>query len=150
MSAFPDLAVSGWTHKLLPHSTWWGRWVRSADRVKVHLSQRSPPGLMPCSGAGGRGPELGPEQEPGVLSWQPTEETAAPRSWTCPNTGWTPPDWAVRDVVRIQNRPESAVVRGTASGKENLKNGLSVKHCCVKHNVPTKIKGAISKIYTVQ
>lgn len=82
------------------------------------LSQRSPPGPMPCSVAGGRRPELGPGQEPGVLSWQLTWETAAPRSWTCPNTGWTPPDWAATDAVRIQNPPEAAVVRGTASRKE--------------------------------
>lgn len=128
MSAFPeqrvsvystDLAVNGWTHKLLPRSTWPGRWVRSADRVKVHLSLCSPPGLRPCLNVGGWGSELGPGQDPGVLSWLLTGETAAPRNWTCLSTGWTLLDWAVRDVARIQNRPASAVVRETVSKKEN-------------------------------
>lgn len=88
--------------------------------MKAHLSQRSRPGPRLCSDAGGRGPELGPEQEPGVPSWLQTGETAAPRSWTCPNTGWTPPDWAARDAARIQSRPESAAVTGTASEKEKI------------------------------
>lgn len=87
--------------------------------MKARLSRRSPPGPRPCWDAGGWGPEPGPEREPGALSWLPTGETAAPRSLTCPNMGWTPPDWAARDAVRIQNRPESAAVRGTASEEEN-------------------------------
>lgn len=84
----------------------------------MHLDQSSPLGLRPCLDAGVQGPEPGPEQEPGVLSWLPTGETVAPHSWTCLNTDWTPPDWAVRHAVRTQNQPESAEVRGTASVKE--------------------------------
>lgn len=81
----------------------------------MHLSQRSSPGPRPCSDAGGRGPVLVPVQEAGVLSWPLTGETAVLRSWTCPNTGWTPPGWAARDAVRIQSRPEAAAGRETAS-----------------------------------
>lgn len=87
--------------------------------MKVHLFQSSPPGPRPCSDAGGQGPELEPEQEPGSLNWLLIGEMVAPRSWKCPNTGWTPPDWAARHGVRIQNRPGSAVVRGIASEKAN-------------------------------
>lgn len=112
-----DLAVIWWTHKLLPHSTWWGHWVRSAGWVKLRPVQSSPPGPRPCSDVGGREPEPGPDLGPWVQSWLPTGEMVAPRSWTCPNTGWTPPGWAARHGVRIQTSPEFAAARGTTSEK---------------------------------
>lgn len=110
-----DLAAIGWTHKLPPHSTWWGRWVRSVDRVQGPPFLNSPPGPRPCWDAGGRRLEREPEQGPRGQSWLQTAEMAAPRSWTCLNRGWTPPDWAVRHVVTTQNRPEPAAVTRTAS-----------------------------------
>lgn len=110
-----DLAVTWWSRKLPPHSTWWGHWVRSAAWAEPRPSQSSLPGLRPGSNAGGRGPEMAPEAEPGLPSWLPTRERAVPHSWTCRNTGWTPPGWAVRHEVRTQSCPGSAVATGTAS-----------------------------------
>lgn len=111
-----DLAVIGWTHKLPPRSTWWGRWVRSVDRAQVPPFLSSPPGPRPCWDAGGRRLEREPEQGPKGLSWPRTAEMAAPRSWTCLSRGWTPPGWAARRVVTTQNRLEPAAVTRTVSG----------------------------------
>lgn len=119
LSVSTDLAANGWTRTLALRSTWWGHWVRSADRAQMHPSRCSSPGRRPCSHASERLPELGQVEELEAQSWLQTEGTVAPHSWTCQNMGWTPPDWAARDVVRKPSHPESAVVKETASETEN-------------------------------